>query len=134
MKPEINKLIEKQFGVNLNLTFIGNRKIRVVTKEALDFTSVIRPNVLGLYFGRLDEDGIRLSIEGSQLVGPHATKNVLEIDEKTAREWMAGKSISLKYPKGYVIIKYREDFLGCGKSDGVKILNMVPKERRVNYL
>ncbi|MEO2151708.1 MAG: hypothetical protein ABGW50_03530, partial [Thermococcus sp.] len=33
----------------------------------------------GVYFGRIESDGIRLTIEGAFLVGPKATKNVVEL-------------------------------------------------------
>ncbi|WP_297500764.1 hypothetical protein, partial [Thermococcus sp.] len=43
----------------------------------------------GVYFGRIESDGIRLTIEGSFLVGPKATKNVVELDDERARRYLA---------------------------------------------
>jgi NOL1/NOP2/fmu family ribosome biogenesis protein len=43
-----------------------------------------------LYFGRVEIDGIRLSIEGSFLVGPKATKNVITLDDERARRYLSG--------------------------------------------
>jgi len=41
--------------------------------------------------------------------------------------------IILEKENGYFLIKYNDDFLGCGKSTGNKILNYVPKARRVKF-
>ena len=33
--------------------------------------------------------------------------------------------------KGFLIIKYKNDFLGCGKASEPKITNFIPKNRRL---
>ena len=100
--------------------------------EGLDLEK-IRIDSLGLYFGQLRNNEFRLSIEGSQLVGNIATKNVVEIDDTQLRDWLGGNSLemSLNSSTGYVIIKHNDDFLGCGKCKDGKILNFVPKARRI---
>jgi len=35
--------------------------------------------------------------------------------------------------KGYIIIKYKNDFLGTGKASENKITNFIPKNRRLKY-
>jgi len=86
----------------------------------------------GIYFGRIESDGIRLTIEGSFLIGPKATKNVLELDDGKARRYLAGESVEVEENvNGWVIVKWRSYFLGSAKAKGGRLLNYVPKERRL---
>ena len=44
---------------------------------------------------------------------------------------MKGQDLQLSTDlKGFVIIKNKDNFLGCGKVAENKILNFIPKERR----
>ena len=83
---EIMELIEKQWGAKLKLdcTFVKNNKNRIfiVNKEIKNIElEKLRINSVGMYFCGL-ENGIRLSIEGSQIIGQKAAKNVVEISEE----------------------------------------------------
>lgn len=100
--------------------------------ERLDLQR-LRINSLGLYFGQLRNDELRLSIEGSQIVGKAAAKNVVDLGESEFKLWLQGGDIEKNADNcsGYVIIKHSTDFIGCGKCKGGKILNFVPKARRI---
>ena len=90
---------------------------------------------LGLYIGEWKNDELRLSIEGTQLLGPSATKNVVKISPDQLREWLQGEDISFEgEEKGFVILKSGKDFVGCGKVVENKILNFVPKIRRLSVV
>ena len=86
-----------------------------------------------MYFCELGKE-IRLSIEGSQLVGPKATKNIAEITEQQAKQWLKGEDLEIKdnHYSGFIIIKHDNYFLGAGKYKENKILNYVGKSRRIN--
>ena len=87
---------------------------------------------LGLYIGKIESGEIRLSIEGSQLIGPTAKKNVLEITEKQVRNWLRGQNLETNSKqKAFVILKHKKDFLGSGKMKKGKVINSVPKIRRI---
>ena len=60
----------------------------------IDF-SKINVNSLGLYFANIEKE-LRLSIEGSQLIGPSSTKNILEVNETKLNSWISGKDITTK--------------------------------------
>jgi NOL1/NOP2/fmu family ribosome biogenesis protein len=97
----------------------------------LDF-SKIGVNAVGLYIAELERD-IRLSIEGSQLVGPTAKKNIVELNDDEAIQWFKG--IDLSKPgdfSGFVIVKHGSDFLCTGKYRDGMLLNFCPKTRRIN--
>lgn len=137
---EIYRLIEKQWGVKLKLeyAFLKNSKSRIfiVNKDIskIDF-SKLRINSVGMYFCENDEIGIRLSIEGSQIVGPKAEKNIAEITEEQARQWLRGEDLEIKGDySGFIILKCNNDFLGAGRFRNGKISNYVNKGRRVNSI
>ena len=55
------------------------------------------------------------------------------MNDVNAKKWMAGEDIDIDSElSGFIIIKNRTDFLGCGRIVNKKLLNYVPKERRVN--
>ena len=137
---ETLKLIETQWGAKLrfdcvflknseNRIFIVNRDIEKVDMDKL------RINSIGMYFCEIDRKGIRLSIEGSQIVGPKAEKNIAEISKEQARQWLRGEDLEVSGNySGFAIIKCSNDFLGNGKFKDGKILNYVNKGRRVNTI
>jgi len=135
---EIINLIEKQWGAKLKLdyVFLRNNKNRVfvVNKDISKIDlSKLRINSFGMYFCEIDRIGIRLSIEGSQLVGPKATKNLIEINEKQTKQWLKGEDLEIKENySGFVILKHNNYFLGTGKFKENKVLNYVGKSRRIN--
>ena len=137
---EIKELIKEQWDCQLKLDygFLKSRKdkIYIINKgiSKLDL-SKLKIDSLGLYLGQLTDKGLRLSIEGSQIIGPAAKKNVIELNEKQTEEWFRGYDLDIKLDYiGFVILKHKNDFLGCGKSTKEKILNFVPKARRTKII
>ncbi|MBN2112037.1 hypothetical protein JW707_02955 [Candidatus Woesearchaeota archaeon] len=139
-KKEIKKIlgaIESQWGFReeLDYAFLETEKGKVylANKEIFSIDlSKLKINSLGIYFAEI-KSGIRLSIEGSQIIGPKATKNIVELNDEEAKQWMAGLDLDKQTEcKDFVIIKYKDDFLGTGKQtkEG-KVLNFVPKVRRM---
>jgi NOL1/NOP2/fmu family ribosome biogenesis protein len=134
LKNIIANFLEEQFGIDkadflkLDLEFEERGKRRVYAFKSCDLE--VPTYHYGIYFGTLDERGFRLSIEGCFLVGKLAKKNILEVDDKTAERWMKGEDIECNL-KGYVIVKWKDFFLGCGKSNGKILRNFVPKNRRI---
>ena len=142
LRPVSNKekkLLIKQlkdqfsFSSKLDYQFFINpeKKIFIFNKDLeIDF-SRIRVNSLGLYFANIKNE-LRLSIEGSQLIGPNSRKNILEVSNSQLQDWMHGRDIETeKEFKGFVLIKNKNDFYGSGKYKEGKILNYIPKERRL---
>lgn len=138
-KKEILKLIENQWNakLKLNYAFLKNNKNRVfiinkdISKIELE---KLRINSIGMYFCDL-EHGIRLSIEGSQIIGPKATKNIVEIDEEQVKQWFRGEDLEINENfDGFVIIKHKNDFLGSGKFKDGRVLNYVNKSRRITSM
>lgn len=181
--------LKKGYEEKLDYVFMinGDNRINIINPSVASINlDVLHISSLGLYFGELKEsennkeDEIRLSIEGSQIIGPFATKNVVEISEGLMRLWIRGYDIEIenygskrsnnknievmnhekkgndeksnekrsgdmtssnkisndkkkneKQENAFVIVKYKNDFFGCGRlKDGI-ILNHIPKERRI---
>ncbi len=132
------RMIEEQYGKVPdsfeNLAFIrGKERIYVINRdiEKVDMTN-LRVNSMGLYIAEIKNEQLRLSIEGSQLIGPGATKNVCELNKEQLRKWFTGQDIGVdgQY-EGFVILKYENDYIGSGKFKEGLILNFVPKTRRL---
>ncbi len=139
-KKEVKKILsmlEKQWGFKdeMDYAFLQSEKSRIYIANREIFgldLSKVKINSYGLYFAEI-KSGIRLSIEGSQIVGPKAAKNVIELSDEEAKEWMSGMDIEKETDaRDFVILMHGDDFLGTGKAtpEG-KILNFVPKTRRI---
>ena len=137
---EILNLIENQWQAKLSLNYVFLKtekgKIYIVNKDISDIDlSKLRINSIGLYFGEIRGNELRVSIEGSQIIGPEAKKNVLDLDEDEVKEWMKGNDLEKKGDfQGFFIIKHKDDFLGCGKWRKDKVLNYVNKARRISII
>ncbi len=134
---EIIGLISEQWGVSFDTDYVflkhDDGRVYLATRglASLDF-SKMRVNSLGLYLGEVNNDEIRLSIEGAQLIGPKAKKNVVEIGRDMIEKWVGGEDLEIETgASGFVIIKQGEDFFGSGKYKNGRILNFVPKARRL---
>lgn len=134
-----------------NKIYIANKGI--FTDKDLNLNK-LRINSIGMYFAHLKNNELRLSIEGSQLIGPIAKKNIVELTEKELEQWIQGydldkptktnppathpcqdkqkdQSINKPNNNSFIIVKHNNDYIGCGKVKDNKILNYVPKTRRI---
>jgi len=139
---ETKKLLERikmQYGIKelkFDYSFMLNKdKLYAVSKD-FDFNATGRGiNNAGVYFARIIDGKIRLSIEGSQIIGEHAEKNIIEINSEQITKWVAGIDVEVKEEyDGFVLVKYKDDFFGSGKIADGRLLNFVPKERRIYNL
>lgn len=134
---DILRIIESQWGCKSELDhnflistkgdiFLINRDI-----EKIDFEK-LKINNLGLYFAKYRNNEIRLSIEGSQIIGPNAKKDVLELSEEQIKNYIKGEGIEVKKEdSGFLLIKNNDDFFGCSKIKNNRLLNFFPKARRI---
>jgi len=137
---QLQQKLNEQFGIPIKKLpyvflestkgkfFITNRKLAEID------INKIKVNNLGLYVAAEDKLGVRLTIEGSQLWGKEATKNILEINQEQLQEWFTGKELQTNQVfNGFVLIKHKKDFLGSGKYTQGRILNYLGKERYVKF-
>ena len=137
-KKETRQILNKikdRFGTTFSEDYIflknSQDKIFIISRDfaKLD-TEHIRLNNIGLYVARIERAGIRLTIEGSQLIKP--TKNTLKITKQQQSQWLNGQELDIdKNLEGYLIVKSGKDFIGTGKAREGKLLNFIPKRRRI---
>lgn len=121
--------LEKEYAFAMN----NEGKIYLINKRIAEVDlSKLRINSVGLYIAQLTSTELRLSIEGSQLFGKSATKNIFDLNKSMLDLWMRGHNIPCSQDgRTMFIMKYNDDFLGCGKLVDHMLINYVPKERRV---
>jgi NOL1/NOP2/fmu family ribosome biogenesis protein len=137
---EILSYMEKQWGADLKrwldeyiFLLSGKDKLYIVSKSVGSFNlDLLRISSAGIYIAEIIATEPRLSIEGAQLIGPLASKNVIELPKEKAAKWLRGENVEFESDaKGFVIIKHENDFMGTGKCKEGLILNYVPKARRL---
>jgi len=116
-----------------NRIYIVSRSVEILPYHEM------RLDTLGVYFGELYKESIRLTIEGSQMIGPKAVTNVATLGYDQMIDWIKGVDIPFEDSPGkeFLIIKYVDkdtgstDYIGAGKFKDGKIMNYVSKSRRL---
>ncbi len=139
----LERLLEKHYesGINLSkfLVFESgiDKKIWIASKTVsrIDLNK-INVSLVGMYFGKIKRnDKIHLSIEGSQIVGKNATKNIIDVDVNDAEKFLSGESLEIDKKENcdhdnFVILKSGNDILGSSLLTEKGIKNLIPKSRR----
>ncbi|MBU1199650.1 MAG: hypothetical protein KKF46_01365 [Nanoarchaeota archaeon] len=143
-KKEVIESLNETYGfkgmIDGVLLFSSKQKYyllsRDVEKIPLQEEKKLRIDKAGLYIGRKTPEGIRLSIEGSQLIGPKSSKNILEINDEEIEPWVQGQDLDLDdfQEQGFFLVKYNNDFLGCAQIKKSIAYNLVTKNRRIKTL
>ncbi len=139
-QKEIEEKLNKQFGIK-NVPGIiairGKERLFLFSgslnkRNIKELEKIVIIERLGIYFAKFVEDSVKLSIEGTQILKDQIKENVFELSKNQVEEWMKGQDLQIKTGKrGFLAIKYKEDFLGCGKASVEKIGNFIPKNRRL---
>ena len=86
----------------------------------------------GVYFAKIVDEQLKLSIEGVNLLQSQISKNIFEMDDKSTGDWIRGRDLNIKTGlKGFFAMKNGNDFFGVGKASENKIGNFIPKSRRL---
>ena len=139
-KQEIVQRLNEQFGVEkisgillrrgAERIFLFNGSMNAKQIKKLEESVPIER--VGVYFAKFYDEEIRLSIEGVHMLNYQIKNNIFELDEEQAEQWMKGHELNIKSEKkGILAMKYKDDFLGCGKASAEKIGNFIPKSRRL---
>ena len=136
-RKELFSMINGQWDAGFDSSDIFFRsskdKVYMVSGSIRDFPfEKYRGDRIGLYFGTFQKAGFRLSVSGSQLIGPDAKRFVAVLDDCDFEKWVAGEDIPYEGEGGlYLICNENHDFLGCGILSKGRLLNHVPKSRRI---
>ena len=136
-KKRFIEKIKEQYCIkdfDLDYIVLKNNKDRIflLSNKFKDLDAKnLRINLIGMYFAKLQDNSVRLTIEGSQMIGDKA-ENVIELNKSEIDKWMRGYDIETdKNFSNFAIIRYNNDFYGTGKVKNGKILNYVPKDRQI---
>jgi NOL1/NOP2/fmu family ribosome biogenesis protein len=141
-KNRILTLLKQQFGIeNVKGQIIARGEERLFLyqgtlseQEIKELENTLPVERVGIYFAKYmpNENKVRLSVDGADLFKDQITKNIFELDDEQANQWLYGNEIQVKTNlNDFVIIKHKDDFLGTGKASAEKITNFVPKNRRL---
>ena len=134
---EIRNIVKAQWDAELpegifflntkeNKLFFTNHEITKINFNSFNI------NTIGLYLGELQESQFRPSIEGAQLIGKDAKKNVVDLNDDETIQYLRGVDLEKDIENtGYIILRHGKDILGCGRKKEGKILNFYPKVRRL---
>lgn len=132
--------LNQQFGIQ-SLPYLliqtGKEKIRgfsghLSKEEIKQLTNSTNIESLGLYMLKLEsQNEIRLTLDACHLLKKQIKKNIVEINNSQLIDWLKGEDLNIQTGQGSKIIRHNEDFFGYGKSTGNKILNYIPKSRRL---
>lgn len=134
--PDKEEVIEflKSYGIpedvlrSYNYLFSSNR-VYIYSGKILSDKRV----VAGLpvcRFGRT----LKPTTVGVQFFGKFITRKTVELDKENAEKFIKGYDLDLSADRGFVVLKYKKDVLGVGFSDGHKIRNNLPKQKRIQNI
>lgn len=140
----LEKLIEKNYGTRAGLDrflvlLSFEEKIWLASKEILNLDMRKFPvNSIGMNFGKIKRnDKINLTVEGAQMIGKLATRNIVVLDEENSKKFMQGSNVKPQQEVGceyhnFAIVKFGENILGSSLLTEDGIQNQLPKSRRIN--
>lgn len=143
IKSSGKKRIIEELNANFSISKLpylliesGKEKIRAFSgslskEEIIEIGKMTNVEGVGIYLIKKEKDGLRLSFDGAMLLKEQIVKNIIDINDKQLELWIRGNDLDIEIPAGIYAIRNNKDFLGCGKSNGKKIFNYVPKERRL---
>lgn len=142
-KEELRQMqhkLNEQFGITQvpqQIIQIGKERIRLYTgdltnSEIQNLSKITHIEGIGLYIAKEEREELRLSIEGTQILGIQATKNIFHLNDEQLKTWMEGADLQIQTGlKGIFIMKYKDYYIGCSKISENKISNFIPKGRRI---
>jgi NOL1/NOP2/fmu family ribosome biogenesis protein len=137
---EVEELIKENYGSEISLesfnVFIRKDQKVFLASKGLPVSLIEKSDYL-LHFGTIKRNRkIQLSVEGSQLVGKTAKKNIVILDEENVSKFVEGlyakpKELVDCSIGNFVLVKHGNDFFGSGVLREGYIEGYIPKERRI---
>lgn len=138
-KRAIFEELEKVYGVkeiDYELAEFGKQRLRAFSgnlpkEEIFDLSELTSIEVLGLYLISQKDDDLRLNFDAVSLLKEKISKRITEIDKNQLALWVRGYDLEIPAERGIAVLKFKDDLVGVGKSNGEKIFNYLPKERKI---
>ncbi len=138
-KKKILEELENLYGItDLPFTFseAGKKKIRAFSgtmskDEIQELTEITNVEVIGMYMFNQKDDDLRINFDALPILKNQISKSIIEINDIQFEHWIRGQDIDYQSKSGTYVIAYKGDLIGIGKSNGIKIFNYLPKERKL---
>lgn len=146
-KEEISKLksiLANDYGVDFSfskfLVLKNENRLYLISKMFKKIEGQISPISflsLGLFFGEIKKNQILLSLEGAQLIGKEAKRNIAILeDENSLRNFLLGfnilKANEIECQKDkFVLLKWNNEIVGVGLKKENYIENLTLKSGRL---
>ncbi len=138
-EKQITKELEKTYGITdtkNTLIRTGRERIRaysgILTKQEIrELSAITNIEIIGMYIINTKDKDYRLSFDAVSLLKDKINKSIIKINKDQKESWIRGNILEIKTQKGVVVIQYEDDLIGIGKSNGQKIFNYIPKERKI---
>lgn len=150
-KKRILEKLNKYNINNLNFTLIetGKEKIRGYTgdltpDELKKLNKKVPILLAGIYLFHEYPDDIRISVDAAHILREQIkdSTEVIELNKEQLEGWFKGQDIEIfklkelnpnieKQERTFKLIKYNNEFIGSGKLTFERLVNYLPKERRI---
>jgi NOL1/NOP2/fmu family ribosome biogenesis protein len=143
-RKKLNEMLHEQYLCEPleQLFFCHNDRISCISPDIVKIPFESLPlNSRGMQFGEYtpDKSLIRLSIEGAQIVAKTAKRNCLQLTQQQLSNWISGQDIPVEEDMqqqlvdtdGFVLVLHNTDCYGVGREKNGKLLNFIPKARRI---
>jgi len=138
---KINEMLKENYDAEFNIDdyyFFKNTKDDIfLISRSIENINIdkIKEISAGLYVGQLTGGSIRLSIEGSQIIGRNAKKGIIELNGEEWLLWLKKNDMESSrfndLKQGYYIVSHNNDFFGSGHLKNGILSSYVPKSRAV---
>jgi hypothetical protein len=130
-KKQLLKILNERFGIEEDI--FKDHQLYSTTKERIYLGPSYIPNELKIVSaGMLIFRENKPTTNFFQLFGKYIKKNIVEINKEQALDFIEGKDIEYEgLNQDYILVKYRDYYLGCGLLKENKIKNLVPKVKRL---
>jgi len=138
-KKKLQKELEEIYGLpvlSYQLIQGGKKRLRAFSgsltrEQLLELKKIAKVELVGMYLISEKDTEPRLSFDAVSLLRKKITKNIIEINKEQFEQWIRGYDLEMQTQKGTIVIKYNNDLIGIGKSNGEKVFNYIPKERKI---
>ena len=113
----------------------GKNRVWITSSDLKSpFRQSIPIETVGMYFGKYDMRLFRLSFDATILFRSYLKNHSIALNDEQKISWLEGKSVRAEYPASYersfVILRWKDDVVGCGFPQSGEIRNFIPKNRR----
>ncbi|MBD3210779.1 hypothetical protein GF318_05340 [Candidatus Micrarchaeota archaeon] len=136
MKKEILHYFRERFGIppscfqTFSLYAASRGRIYVGPETTIPRPEPVSVGILAARTG----NAIKPTTAILQLLGRHATRNIVRISRKDAEKFAGGQDLKAgetEATEGYVLVSYQDTPLGCGFLKGGTVRSMIPKAKRL---